>query len=129
MAQGVSLPKLQLILAVLQRWCRLAVGNKDVFINVAGGLKLEEPAADLGIALAVASSVVGVALPKQSAVVGEVGLLGEVRRVVGLQRRVKEAQKLGYKQVITPEEFGGVAEAVRGVLGKVSKQQGNKVTR
>ena len=95
-----------------------------MFVNVAGGLKIEEPAADLGIALAVASSVLGVALPKQSAVVGEVGLLGEIRRVVGLTRRVKEAERLGYGQVIHPEKYTGVAEAVREVLGK-----GQKLTR
>jgi DNA repair protein RadA/Sms len=114
--QGVSLNKVQLLAAVLTKQCRLPLGSYDVFVNVVGGLKVTEPAADLGIALAIASSVKDKAVSAKTAVVGEVGLLGEIRRVVHLEKRVKEAEKLGYKQVVGPADYTSVAETVRKVL-------------
>lgn len=113
---GMPLSKLQVLCAVLQKSCRLSLGSMDVFVNVAGGLKVNEPAADLGIALAIASSVKNKSLPNQSVVVGEVGLLGEVRRVSFLARRAEEAKKLGYKKVIGPDKYSSVSQAVGKLL-------------
>jgi DNA repair protein RadA/Sms len=112
-AQGIGVNKLQLLCAVLQKHCRLPLGTHDVFVNVAGGLRINEPAADLGIALAIASSVVGKALPKGSVVIGEVGLLGEIRLVTFLKKRIEEAKRLGYTQAISPEQHLVIGELVR----------------
>lgn len=112
-AQGVPLPKVQVMLAVLQKWCRLPCYNYDVFVSVVGGLKLVEPGVDLGIALAVASSILGKGLPKETVVVGEVGLLGEVRRVVRLEKRLKEAKKLGYGRSVAPPAVKHITQAVK----------------
>jgi DNA repair protein RadA/Sms len=115
-AQGVSLAKVQVLLAVLQKWCRLPTHTHDVFVSVVGGLKLNDPGTDLGIALALASSVKGKALPQEAAAVGEVGLLGEIRKVPQLSKRVEEAKRLGYNQVISPPEYRHIKEAVASLL-------------
>jgi DNA repair protein RadA/Sms len=111
-AAGVSLARVQLLVAILTKHCRLPLADKDVYVNVAGGLRIGEPAADLALALAIASSIKGKPLPKNSIVVGEVGLLGEIRRVTFLARRVKEAKALGYSQAITPETLSHITQAV-----------------
>ncbi len=97
---GLDARRVELLLAVLQKHCRLPVETADVFVNVAGGMKLTDPAVDLAVCLAVFSSLQNIALSK---VVGisEVGLLGELRDVSGLEKRVREAKKLGFPNVIT----------------------------
>jgi len=115
--QGISLAKLQVLAAVLQRWCKLPLGSKDIFISVAGGLKITEPAADLGISLALASSVTGKPLPKGLIAAGEVGLLGEIRRVSHLKKRIQEAKRLGYGPVISVESYQTVQVMVKDLLG------------
>jgi DNA repair protein RadA/Sms len=115
---GIPLAKLQVLTAVLQKRCGLAIGNRDVFVNVAGGLRIDEPAADLGIALAIASSFKNVALPKGSVAIGEVGLLGDVRKVSNLKRRIDESKRLGYTKVISPNEHNSLRAAVSQILGK-----------
>jgi DNA repair protein RadA/Sms len=99
---GVDRRRLPLILAVLERRGGLSLGNRDIFVNVAGGVKVEEPAADLGIALAVASSYWDVAVDERTAVFGEIGLGGEVRRVTLAGKRAQEASRLGYKRIVLP---------------------------
>ena len=113
---GIDQRKLQIMAAVLQKYCRLGLGNSDIFVNVAGGLKLSEPAADLGLALAIASGFANKPLPAKSVTIGEVGLLGEIRHVGRLKQRVAEAKKLGYTQIISPGEFRTLPEVVRTVL-------------
>ena len=81
----------------------LKLGNQDIIVNVTGGLKIGEPAADLGIALAIASSFRDVAVDPQLVVVGEVGLSGELRAVSQLDRRVAEAARLGFKRCLVPK--------------------------
>jgi DNA repair protein RadA/Sms len=115
---GLPLSKMQLLIAVLQRHARLDLGGRDVYVNVAGGLKVAEPAVDLAVALAVASSFMGKALPKETVVVGEVGLLGEIRRVNYLEKRIKEAKKLGYKRAVSSQDYRFIGQAVRELLGK-----------
>ena len=85
----------------------------DVYVNVAGGLRLVEPAVDLGICLAIASNFKNKPLAKKTAVVGEVGLLGEVRKISFLEKRIKEAKKLGYSRVIGPQQVKTLPEALK----------------
>jgi len=99
-ASGIDYKRLELLLAVLQKHCRLPVDTMDIFVNVAGGLKLSDPAADLGICLAVYSSLKNVPL-KKTIGIAEVGLLGELRSINMLEKRIKQAQKLGFKNIIT----------------------------
>jgi DNA repair protein RadA/Sms len=102
-AQGIPLPRLQLICAILTKHKHLKLGTYDVFVNVTSGLNIREPAADLAIALAIYSSYKNKALPAKSVCIGELGLLGEIRPVPFLDKRVKQAKALGYKQFFTPE--------------------------
>ncbi len=114
-SQGVDVRRVQILLGVLQKYTKLAIGNKDVFVKVTGGLSVKEPAIDLAIVLAVASSSSGKALPKNSVAVGEVGLLGEVRSVSWSEKRVKEATKLGYTKIYSRDSFKKVSEIVKGL--------------
>ena len=79
------------------------LGGQDIYINVAGGMKLVEPAVDLGIMVTVASAYKNIPIPKDTVVIGEVGLTGEVRRVNSIEKRLKEVEKLGFKTCIIPE--------------------------
>jgi len=98
-AKGVNTNRLQLICAILTKHLRLPLGTKDVFVNITGGLTVNEPGVDLAIALAIISSVKNKALPDSSICFGELGLLGEIRSVAFGDRRLKEAKKLGYKHI------------------------------
>jgi len=99
---GLDLRRLSMLLAVLEKRLRIPLGTKDVFLNLVGGLKINDPGADLAVISAVASSVYDQSVPDQTVIVGEVGLSGEVRSVSQLEKRVKEAQALGFNQVIAP---------------------------
>jgi DNA repair protein RadA/Sms len=101
-ANGVDLNRLLLLVAVLTKRVGLRLFDQDVFVNVVGGLRINEPAADLGLALAIASSFQNVPLPNDLAAVGEVGLSGELRAVSHLARRLNEAAKLGFSRCIVP---------------------------
>jgi DNA repair protein RadA/Sms len=98
---GVDYNRLQLLTAVLQKRLGVPLGTFDIFVNVSGGLKIAEPAADLAICLAILSSFKNKALDPKTAAFGEVGLLGEIRGVGYEERRIKEAKRLGFKTVIT----------------------------
>ncbi|MFC2005441.1 DNA repair protein RadA [Chloroflexota bacterium] len=102
-ANGVDFSRLLLITAVLSKRAGLKLGNQDIIANVTGGFKIGEPAADLGIALAITSSFRDVGVDPQLAVVGEVGLSGELRAVSQLDRRVNEAARLGFKRCLVPK--------------------------
>lgn len=101
-ATGVEYNRVVLIAAVLEKRVGLALGNQDIYVNVVGGLKVGEPAADLGIALALASSYRNVAVDPEMVVSGEIGLTGEVRSVGFMDQRLKEAERLGFRQVLVP---------------------------
>ena len=101
-ATGYDLNRLQLLIAVLQKHVRLNLSNQDVFINVVGGIKLQETAADLSLALSIASSFRKIPVSSDLCVIGEVGLSGEIRSVTQLAKRVQEAAKLGFKKIILP---------------------------
>ncbi len=113
---GVDPRRVELLLAVLQKHARLPVDTMDIFVNIAGGLRLNDPAIDLGICLAVYSSLKNIVLSKTVGI-SEVGLLGELRAVAGVEKRAKEAAKLGYKNVITVKTHKTLREAIES-LGK-----------
>jgi len=115
-AQGIDVRRLELLLAVLIRRCGLPLYEYDVFVNVAGGIKVTEPASDLAICLAIASSFFDKPLPKGSIALGEIGLLGEIREVVAQDKRVKEARRLGLVRPITQREMKYVNEAIKKIL-------------
>jgi DNA repair protein RadA/Sms len=101
-ATGVEHNRLVQILAVLEKRVGLGLSKTDVYLNVVGGLEIGEPAADLGVALAVASSLRDVTIPADLVAIGEVGLNGEIRAVSSLEARLREAAKLGFKKAIVP---------------------------
>ena len=127
-ASGIDRNRLALVLAVLSRHAGLALGTADVFVNVVGGLRLEEPGADLAVALAVAGAARGVPLgepeaDRPPACFGEVGLTGELRAVAHAERRVAEAARHGLSPVLGPPGGGAVevetlAAAVRALVGR-----------
>lgn len=101
-ASGFDLNRLNLLIAVLERRTKLKLSDKDVYINVVGGMKLSDPAADLAICMAIASASAGRKLATGTVVFGEVGLGGEVRSVTGIDKRIAEAKKLGFTQALAP---------------------------
>ena len=101
-ASGFDLNRLNLLIAVLERRTKLKLSDKDIYINVVGGMKLSDPAADLAICMAIASAAAGHKLAPGTVVFGEVGLGGEVRSVKAVDKRVAEAKKLGFTQALAP---------------------------
>ena len=110
---GIDYNRLQLIVAVLSKRLGLPLGNFDVLVNVAGGLRIEEPAADLGVALAIYSSFKNLAIDPKMVVFGELGLLGEIRNVSQANQRIKEAKRLGFIRIISPEKYSSINQAVK----------------
>ena len=102
-ANGIDYNRLSLLIAVLEKKAGLMLGSQDVYLNVVGGLRINEPSIDLGIMIATASSFKNIAIPKDMIIIGEVGLTGEVRRINLIEKRLKEAEKLGFKSCIIPE--------------------------
>lgn len=102
-ANGVDFNRLQLLTAVLTRRVGMRLADQDVFVNVIGGMTVDEPAADLAIALSIASSVWDNPVPADLAIIGEVGLSGELRAVAQLPARLREAAKLGFKRCLIPK--------------------------
>lgn len=102
MTTGVDYNRVLLMAAVLEKRVGLQLSHQDLYVNAVGGVKLLEPAVDLGIALALASGFRDRPLSPQTVVIGEVGLTGEVRRVPGLEKRLREAAKLGFRKAVAP---------------------------
>lgn len=114
--QGLDGRRVDVVLAVLERRLGLPLANLDVYVNLAGGLKVQDPGLDLAVALAVYSAVVGRPLPADLALVGEVGLAGEVRRVAGLERRLREGERAGFGRFLHPGNLKSLQEAVEAYL-------------
>ena len=106
---------LALLLAVLEKRAGVSLFNQDVYINVAGGLSLSEPAADLALCAAVASSVRDTCIPGDWAVMGEVGLAGEIRAVSQCERRLMECSRLGFTSAVIPRENARHIRAPQGM--------------
>lgn len=102
-ASGFDLNRLNLLIAVLERRTKLNLSNKDIYINVVGGLKLNDQAADLAVCMAIASAAAGRRIDDGTVVFGEVGLGGEIRSVQSIDRRIAEAKKLGFTKAIAPK--------------------------
>ena len=102
-ANGFDYNRMSVLIAVLEKRAGLSIGNHDVYLNIAGGMKLSEPAVDLGIVVTVASAYKNVPISQTTVIMGEVGLTGEVRRINLIEKRLKEAEKLGFKTCIIPE--------------------------
>lgn len=131
-ATGFDARRLQMLLAVLEKRGGLHVGQYDVFVNVAGGVRIDEPAADLGMAASIVSSLKDVPVDARSVAVGEIGLGGEIRAVSQMEKRIAEAAKLGFTRIVMPPgagrsgrvpaglemcEVGTVDDAIASLLG------------
>lgn len=106
-AQGIDMNRVHLILAILEQRAKVSLGQRDVFVNVAGGVRIQETASDLGLALSIAGNVLGAALQEGTLAIGELGLTGEVRRVTQLERRLGEAARRGFRRAIIPRLADG----------------------
>ena len=102
-ANGIDYNRVTLLAAVLEKRAKLSLNSQDIYTNLVGGIKISEPALDLAIAMAIASSLKNIAIPLDTIVIGEVGLTGEIRNVNMIDKRLKEAEKLGFKKCIIPE--------------------------
>ncbi|MBO5037513.1 MAG: DNA repair protein RadA [Clostridia bacterium] len=99
---GFDYGRFNLLIAVLEKRCKMFFGTSDVYINVIGGLRIDEPAADLAVAVALASGLKDFIIPEDTILIGEVGLAGEIRAVTALEKRVSEAKALGFKRAVIP---------------------------
>jgi DNA repair protein RadA/Sms len=113
-ANGVDFSRVLQILAVLEKRVGLNLSKQDVYVNVIGGFDISEPAADLGIAMAVATCARDVVIDSHTAIVGEIGLSGEIRAVNNIEKRIKEVAKLGFKKIIIPDS-NNIDEKIEGI--------------
>ena len=100
---GLDYNRVNLLIAVLEKRAKLKLANKDIFVNVAGGIKITEPASDLAVIISIASSLKDIPIKNDIVVFGEVGLGGEVRTVTRAKTRIEEAERIGFKKCIIPE--------------------------
>lgn len=114
---GLDFARMQVVIAAISRAAKISTANLDIFVNVAGGLKINEPAADLAVALAIASSVQNKPVKKNICAFGEVGLLGELRPVGNPKNRMQEARRLGFSDFVTADRFKTLSEAIKYAIG------------
>jgi DNA repair protein RadA/Sms len=112
---GFDAKRLNMLLAVLEKRCGFKLGAKDVFLNIAGGIRVDDPAIDLAVALAVLSSNADLAIPKNVAFAGEIGLTGEIRPVNRIEQRMAEVEKLGYKTIVISSYTKGLTKKMKGL--------------
>ena len=125
MASGIDQQRLALLLAVLEKRAGLHLAGDDVFVNIAGGMSVDEPAADLAIVAAIASSVRNRPVPQMTAIFGEVGLAGEVRGITQASLRVREAAQMGFTRVVMPDANIDPADRPAGPLGSPRAASGS----
>jgi len=111
--RGIKLSRIQVLSAVLQKHCGLPLGTSDIFLSVVGGFKISEPAVDLGLAVAIAASLKNKKISERIVCIGEVGLLGEIRTVTRLDKRIKEVKRMGFKKIISVKTHKRVKEVLR----------------
>jgi DNA repair protein RadA/Sms len=125
---GLDSARVGMVIAVLQRRAGLEIGRRDVFAATVGGVRLAEPSVDLAVGLAVASSVADLGVPGDLVAFGEVGLAGEIRRVTGVQRRIAEAERMGFRRAIIPAGSGLLPPAAGGrVAGDYPAEPGAQI--
>jgi DNA repair protein RadA/Sms len=117
-AQGIDAKRLELIIAILIKRCSLTLYDQDIFVNVTGGIKIEENACDLAVALSIASSFHNKPFPNKTIAIGELGLLGEIREVIAQDKRIKEAKRLGFESVASAKEFKYLNQAIKETMGR-----------
>ena len=125
---GFDLRRLNMLLAVMEKRCGFRLGQKDVFLNLAGGFRVEEPAIDLAVVCAILSSNAGIAVPMDVCFAGEVGLTGEIRPVTRTEQGVAEAAKLGFARIFVPKGTKGItpSKAIEVVqVGRVDEVLGH----
>lgn len=114
---GIDARRIELLLAVLRKHCNLPVDTMDVFVNIAGGMRLSDPAVDLGVCLAIYSSLKNLSLTNTVGI-AEVGLLGELRNVTALKKRIREAEKLGFRSILTAESHKSLPDVLKSLNKK-----------
>ena len=119
MAAGFDTGRLALLSAVLEKRVGVPLSSQDIYINVIGGLKVDEPAADLAVAISLVSSYYGISLNSKIVVMGEIGLTGEIRSIPQIEQRIREASRLGYSTFVVPR---GNQKDLAGVKGKYKIQ-------
>jgi DNA repair protein RadA/Sms len=112
---GLDSSRVAMVLAVLERRGRIQLGSADVYAATVGGARLAEPAGDLPLLLAVASAARDVPIAAGTVAIGEVGLAGEVRRVTGIQRRLAEAERMGFSRALVPPDPGPLPRGIRAI--------------
>ncbi len=115
-AQGIDAKRVELILAVLQRRCGLPVMDFDVFVNIVGGVTVKDPAADLAVAISIASAYFDKPVAKNTLAVGEVDLLGDIRPVRFIEKITKDAKRQGFNQIISNKEYKYLTDAIKTLL-------------
>ncbi|MED9947769.1 MAG: DNA repair protein RadA [Peptacetobacter hiranonis] len=114
-ATGIDFNRVNLLLAVLEKRAGMQIQNQDVYLNIVGGIKINEPSMDLGVILAVASGFRNIPISGEVAVTGEVGLTGEIRGVSHIEKRISECRKLGFKKIIIPKSNYEAVKDVKGI--------------
>ncbi len=115
-ANGIDFQRLQLLAAVISKRLNLNLFDKDIFVNVTGGIKISDTACDLAVCLAIISSIKDKPVSTKTVVFGEVGLLGELRTIQGIEKRAQEAKRLGFTKIISPDNAKNILEAMKKVL-------------
>lgn len=114
-ANGIDFNRVNLLLAVLEKRAGLQIQNQDVYLNIVGGIRINEPSMDLGVVLAVASGFRNIPIKGDIAVTGEVGLTGEIRGVSYIEKRISECRKLGFKKIIIPKSNYEATKDIKGI--------------
>lgn len=124
-SNGFDLRRLSMLLAVLEKRCGFQLAAKDVFINIAGGMKLEDPGLDLGIVCAILSSFLNIPITPNIVFTGEIGLSGELRAVSRIEQRISEAAKLGFKEIMISKYNKGLDKEIGNIkliqIGKIEE--------
>lgn len=102
-SSGIDFNRLNMIIAILEKKCNMNLGTQDIYVNVVGGIKISETASDLAVAMSIVSSFKDICVPSDSIFVGELSLTGEIRNVINIEKRIKEAEKLGFKKFYGPK--------------------------
>ncbi len=120
-ANGIDINRLNMLIAVLEKRCKLSLSTQDIYVNVIGGMRVDEPAVDLSIAMAIYSSYKNIAIDPQTVFLGEIGLTGEIRNITNFEKRIKEISKLGYNKIYTnKKQIGSLKGKVEAELIGVS---------
>ena len=120
-ANGIDLNRLNMLIAVLEKRCSLNLSSQDIYVNVIGGMKVDEPAVDLSVAMAIVSSYKNILIDSKTVFLGEIGLTGEIRNITNFEKRIKEISKLGYNKIYTnKKQIDSLKERVDATLIGVS---------